>query len=95
MDLTNSNNVFGVFTGWSETANVFDCVGTLNSGCGTVNTMNFLNTGAFSLNLPNGATYDSASGQFLTQQGEVPEPRSAMLCAAGLAAIFWIRRVQR
>lgn len=96
MDLTNTDNEFGFFTGWSETANVFDCVGSESSGCGTTNTMNFLDTGAFSLSLPNGTTYTSASGEFLTEQGsEAPEPSTFMLLGISLAGLGAVGRVRK
>jgi hypothetical protein len=76
---------FGFFLGWNETANVANCAGTFTSNCGTSNDMNFLNTGAFSLNT-DGLGYSSASGVFLSQTGSsAPEPSSLfLLCGGGL-----------
>ena len=93
VDLTSTDNVFGIFSGWSETANVFDCIGSENSGCGTTNTMNFLDTGQFSISVPNGTSFTSASGQFLTAPPSgVPEPATLLLCGLGLSGIGVIRR---
>jgi len=52
-----------------------------------------LNTAQAGLILPPGDTFTSASGVFLTQQGEsTPEPASVILLSMGLAALAWIKR---
>ncbi len=50
--------------------------------------MNFLNTGALSLNT-GGLDFTSASGQFLTStSSEVPEPFTGVLLGLGLASLL-------
>jgi hypothetical protein len=50
----------------------------------------YSNTGTFSLSLPSGVTYTSASGVFLTQT-EAPEPGSMWFLLSGLAGIIAFR----
>jgi hypothetical protein len=51
------------------------------------------NTAQAGVILPPGYTFTSASGVFLTQQGEsTPEPASVVLLSMGLMALAWIKR---
>jgi hypothetical protein len=53
-----------------------------------------MDPGKFSIDLPNGFTFTSASGVLLTQSTAVPEPSSLPLLGAALA-ILWIMRRRR
>jgi len=58
-------------------------------------TVDFSNTANFNIILPEGVTFTSQSGVFLGEAGEVgqvPEPRTLVLLASGLAALLWRRR---
>ena len=51
------------------------------------------NTAQAGVVLPAGDTFTSASGVFLTQQGEsTPEPASVVLLGLGMTALLWIKK---
>jgi hypothetical protein len=52
------------------------------------------NTAQAGVILPAGDTFTSASGVFLTQQGEesTPEPASVVLLGVGMTTLFWIKK---
>jgi hypothetical protein len=54
---------------------------------------NFANTASFGLSLPEGVSFKSASGVFLSQASAVPEPASKALLIAGL--LVMARVIQR
>lgn len=54
---------------------------------------NFGNTASFGLSLPDGVTFKSASGVFLSQTSAVPEPASKAMLVAGL--LVMARVIQR
>jgi len=59
----------------------------LSASASSGDLVDFGNSAHFSLRLPDGVTYTSQTGEFLT--APVPEPASVVLVCAGLAALVW------
>jgi hypothetical protein len=53
---------------------------------------NFMNTGQFSITVPEGITFESASGVFLTETSQVPIPGAIWLLGTGLVGILGFRK---
>lgn len=55
--------------------------------CGQGGECDYSHTGAIGLQLPEGVTYTSNSGVFLTEPENAPEPGTALLLVFGLGAV--------
>jgi MYXO-CTERM domain-containing protein len=89
-----------VFTGIYALTSSSESIGIqaeLVNSCGAGTDCDYSDTGAVSLSLPDGVTYTSDSGVFLTQSAEssAPEPAPAALLASGFAALVFLRRRRR
>jgi hypothetical protein len=61
--------------------------GLLSAGCGLGTSCDYSHTGAISFSLPNNVSYTSASGVFLTQTNQSPEPGSMVLALIGMLLV--------